>query len=83
MQIELKLFASLATYLPSGVKGNVTEVEVADGATPYQIIDQFKIPREEAFLVMVNGVFVTPEDRDIQNLQESDTLALWPPVAGG
>jgi sulfur-carrier protein len=31
----------------------------------------------------VNGVYVEPAQRRSRTLQEGDTLAIWPPIAGG
>lgn len=83
MQIELKLFASLSQYLPPGARYNVAQVQVDSGATPHQVMDRFLIPREQAHLVIVNGIFVHPAERDTLSLVNGDALALWPPVAGG
>ncbi len=83
MKIILKLFASLDHYLPKGTQGNVIELEVGTSATPNQIIDQHKIPRQQAHLVTRNGIYVPPEARDELVLEPDDELAIWPPVAGG
>jgi hypothetical protein len=34
-------------------------------------------------LVLINGVYVPPEERGTRMLAEGDTLAIWPPIAGG
>jgi sulfur carrier protein ThiS len=34
-------------------------------------------------LVLVNGAFVPREERATTVLHEGDTLAVWPPIAGG
>ena len=83
MHIRLKLFANLSAYLPPGARHNTAEVEVTPGTTPHQVMDLYRIPRGQAHLVIVNGVFVAPEQRDSRSLNEGDALALWPPVAGG
>ncbi len=83
MHIQLKLFATLSQYLPSGARRNVADVEVPDGATPHQIMDLFGVPRDQAHLVVLNGTYVLPHQRDGLSLTTGDSLALWPPVAGG
>lgn len=83
MKITLKLFASLSQFLPAGAEGNIIEVEVADAATPNQVIAQFQVPMEKVHLVLCNGAYVEVEQRDQHMLQANDELALWPPVAGG
>ena len=83
MKITFKLFAGLSTYLPSAATRNSTEIDVQPGETVHQVIDRFNVPREEALLVMVNGIYISPEQRDLSEIRAGDTLAIWPPVAGG
>ncbi len=84
MRITLKLYASLGELLPPGAHENAARVEVANSATLNEIIDQYRVPRELAHLVLINGFFACEEDRDKPGrLREGDTLAIWPPVAGG
>ncbi|MBE9526944.1 MAG: MoaD/ThiS family protein [Proteobacteria bacterium] len=83
MNITLKCFASLKRHLPNHAKANQAPVEINENMSVHQAIDYFKIDREEAYLVILNGVFVCPPDRDSTMLKENDTLALWPEVAGG
>ena len=83
MKITLKLFASLADYLPPGACHNQAQVEVPDGATPAVVLAQFKVPPQLAHLVMINGVYVSPEEREIRRLEPEQQFAVFPPVAGG
>jgi len=83
MNITLKCFASLSRHLPAHAKANAAQVDINKNLSVHQVIDFFKIDREEAYLVILNGVFVCPPDRDSTILSENDTLALWPEVAGG
>lgn len=83
MRITLKMYASLTDYLPDESEGNAVTIEVADDTTPHQVIDNHGVPRDEAHLVLKNGTYVEPADRDRPCLEEGDVLALWPPVAGG
>lgn len=84
MKIKFKLFATLQDLLPAGAVKNAVDIEVADDASLNDIIDRYKVPRELAHLVLVNGVFYCDTDRDDrQVLKENDVLAIWPPVAGG
>jgi len=84
MKITFKLFATLQDLLPAGAVKNAIEIEVADDASLNDIIDRYKVPRELAHLVLVNGIFYCDADRDDkQVLKENDVLAIWPPVAGG
>ena len=69
--------------MPAHAKANAASVEIDENMSVHQVIDFFKIDREEAYLVILNGVFICPPDRDSTILVENDTLALWPEVAGG
>ncbi len=84
MKITFKLYATLGDLLPPHAKRNIAEIEVDDDVTLHSIIDQYRVPRELAHLVLINGVFVCDADRDESGLlKEGDVLAIWPPVAGG
>ncbi len=83
MKVTLKLYAILSDYLPGDASEHATRVEISGSTTPYDLIDRYKVPREQAHLVLLNGVYVEPADRDKPGLNDGDTLAIWPPVAGG
>lgn len=83
MKITLKLYATLGELLPSNACANSLRVEVPDIATPHQVIDLYKVPREKVHLVLLNGTYIGLEDRDKPLIKENDALAVWPPVAGG
>ena len=84
MKIKFKLFATLQDLLPAGAVKNIVEIEVAEDVSLNDIIDEYRVPRELAHLVLVNGIFHCETDRDQRGvLKEDDVLAIWPPVAGG
>ena len=82
MQVTLKLFATLMPYLPSGAVKNAVSLEIPSDTSINQLIGQYNVPAPMVHLVLLNGLFVNEEDRD-QALKQGDTLAIWPPVAGG
>ncbi len=82
MQVTFKLFATLMPYLPEGAKKNAVQLSIEPGTTIYQLLDRYKLPRDEIHLVLLNGKFQVEQDRE-NALSEGDTLAIWPPVAGG
>ncbi len=82
MKVKFKLFATLMHYLPKEAEGHELDMEVDETTTAFDIIDQFGISRCEAYLVLVNGVYLHENERE-QPLKDGDTLAVWPPVAGG
>ena len=83
MQLKFKLYAGLSKYLPSAAEDNTFQLEISDETTANNIIDKFNVPRDMAHLVLLNGVYLKPEERDQPVFNDGDTLAIWPPVAGG
>ncbi len=87
MRIRVKLYASLGKYLPEGTAegptGNEADMDVAAGTRVSDVTNQLGMPSELCHLVLVNGVFISPGERDGHELYEDDHLAVWPPVAGG
>jgi sulfur carrier protein ThiS len=84
MNITFKLYASLAQHLPLEAAGsNAVQIDIAPQATIADIIAPFNLPMKLVHLVLINGVYVAPEDRASRTLKEGDVLAIWPPIAGG
>lgn len=82
MKITIKLFSNLMEYLPTTAKGNSIELTVSDIQTPNQLLERYKVPREEAQMMMCNGVFLPVEERG-KPLREGDVLSIWPTIQGG
>lgn len=80
MHIEVKLFATLRKNLPPGSSGSKAQMALDSRATLQSLIDQLKIPAELAQMVLVNGEQTREFDRQ---LQDGDTVSIFPPVAGG
>ena len=83
MQITVKLYAMLSDYLPPEAVRHVSRLEVAEAATVGTVIEQLCLPPELVHLVMLNGVQVPPSQQSSAALRDADSLAIWPPVAGG
>ena len=84
MRITFKLFATLQDYLPpEGKKTNALTLELQEGTTVAQVVERFSLPLKLVHLVLIDGNFVPPAERDGRALREGETLAIWPPVAGG
>jgi thiamine biosynthesis protein ThiS len=82
-QVTVKLFASLADYLPPDAKENAASLDFTEEVTIADLLERLKVPKERCHLVLVNGIFVPPSQRQAKALSDGDTLAVWPPVAGG
>src|SRR5512146_9341 len=84
MRITLKLYATLTDYLPvEARRNNLTHLDVGDDATIASIIAPLNIPPGLVHLVLVNGLYVPPQERASRTFANGDELAMWPPIAGG
>jgi len=79
VRVEVRLFATLARYLPDDHAAGAARLEVADGSTVADVARVLGIPSELSRIVLVN-------DRDApdhQALAAGDVVTLFPPLAGG
>ena len=84
MQVTLKLFASLADYLPTEARRtHRLPLDLPAGTTIAEVITRQNLPAKLCHLVLVNGVYVAPAERATRTLRQDDELAIWPPIAGG
>ena len=83
MKITFKLFATLSDYLPAGAVRNEVVLDRPDGHTVSSLINEHHLPEKLVHLVLVNGHFIDQSSRQTHALKDGDTLAIWPPIAGG
>ena len=83
MRVQLELYASLMKHLPPEAVRHLVAVEVDPGTTAHALLERYRVPFEQAHLVLRNGVFLHLEERDQTSLEVGDVIAVWPPVAGG
>lgn len=81
--VTIKLFSSLARFLPPGAEDNQARLEMPDGTTVGAVIRHLRLPGEHCHLVLLNGSYVPPGLRDSTVAGDGDAVAVWPPVAGG
>ncbi len=82
--IDVKLFASLTDYLPAAArKGQTLSMQIDGPAAVEDVIRLMNLPDDMVHLVLLNGVYVEPAARGSTHLTEGDSVAIWPPVAGG
>ena len=74
MELEIKLFASLRKFNPE-----LEKIEVDEGITIGELFDQAGIPPSEVAIILVNGRHATLD----QPLLGEETVAVFPPIAGG
>lgn len=88
MRITFKLYAMLADHLPQEVDGhrrdgNRIELDLPDETTIQDLVERFRLPAQLVHLVLVDGHFIHRDLRATRTLKDGETLAIWPPVAGG
>lgn len=83
MRVTLKLFATLSEHLPPGAVRNAIDCDVGDGSTVRDVLDSYAVPLAKCHLILINGVYVAPAVSGAKRLVAGDTVAVWPPVAGG
>lgn len=79
MIISVKLFTSLADYVPGVKSGEPFEVKVKNGTTLADLINQLKLPIKEAKLLFANGLVKSPD----YLLKNNDEVGIFPPIGGG
>jgi len=72
--IEVRLYASLKGYRPSASEGNVVTVDVPDGISLGELMEEMELNPVEVKSVVVNGVDSNFE----QVLFDGDRVALYP-----
>ena len=77
--VQVKLFATLRRYHPHLKLGQAMPVELPDGATVGQMIEQLGLSTDEVKLIFVNNRVRKPD----HPLADGDGIGLFPPVGGG
>lgn len=79
MRVQVRLFATLAAFLPPDGRDGAAELEIPDGSTVTEITRRLRIPPDLARVVLVNGRDVGTE----APLSARDVVTIFPPLAGG
>jgi molybdopterin converting factor small subunit len=79
VEVQVRLFANLADYLPPGARGGTARVHVPEGATLADLLGRLRVPSDIPRLLFVNGRDAAPGDR----LQAGDVVSVLPPLSGG
>jgi molybdopterin converting factor small subunit len=79
MKLEVALFATLSQYLPPGAQNRRAVIEVKDGATVREVLNQLGVPAEFPNILLVNG----RQAQENTVLKDGETLSVFPPLAGG
>jgi molybdopterin converting factor small subunit len=79
VRVEVRLFATLAAFLPPHGRDGVAEFEIPEGGTVADVTRYLGLPSDLARVVLVNGRDAGSESP----LAPSDVVTIFPPLAGG
>ncbi len=79
MRVEVRLFATLAAFLPPDGRDGAAELEIPEGSTVADVTRRLGIPPDLARVVLVNGRDMGAE----APLAGRDVVIIFPPLAGG
>lgn len=79
MTVEVRLFATLARFLPPGSRDGSAVLDVPDGATIDAVLRCLGIPPGLDRVLLLNGSEADPE----QPVRTGDVIDVFPPLAGG
>ncbi|NIQ92344.1 MAG: MoaD/ThiS family protein [Deltaproteobacteria bacterium] len=74
MELDIKLFASLRKFNPL-----LDKINLDDGTTVLELLERAGIPPSEVAIVLVDGRHAKLD----QLLHDGETVAVFPPIAGG
>jgi molybdopterin converting factor small subunit len=84
MQIKLKLFMRFKEYLPESGENGITQHEIAEKSTFKDLLNDIGMPIEEDKIIVINGIsHKQGEEANALQLKNNDTVAIFPPIAGG
>ena len=75
ISITVKLFADLQEFGPAE-----SIIDVPEGSTINYVMSKYKIPKEKKIIMLVNRL---PRYDKNFVLNNNDTIAIFPPLAGG
>ena len=81
VNVEVRLFNTISRY--AGKDGFIKQLSLPAGSDINDILAEYNIPKNEVFLIFVNGRDITPELNTVRTtyvLEENDVVALSGPV---
>jgi len=79
MRVKVKLFTTLAHYVPDVKPGEPFEFDLQNGTTLSDLMNQLNLPERETKVIFINGRM---QPLDYQ-LQDNDEVGIFPPIGGG
>jgi sulfur carrier protein ThiS len=75
LQIKLKLYATLQTFMPAAGE----DYPISPGMTVQDLLHQLNMPEEKAKLIFIDGMKAEPSSK----LKGGERVGIFPPVGGG
>jgi sulfur carrier protein ThiS len=83
MNIKLRLYATLRSYLPPDSEGSQVSLDLPEGATIPEALAVLDVPIGLAHIVLINNRHVLRGDITTRRLLDQDELAVFPAIGGG
>ena len=83
MRITVRTGGLLDKYLPPGSEDHMAELDLPDGLTPADVMQNLGLPADQSYLVVLNGVSIPKAERAERQLADDDELEILPPLRGG
>ncbi len=84
MQVELKLFMKFKDYTPETGANGKAKIEIPDGSTFEDLLVFLNMPVEMDKIIVINGISHKQGSKvNMQQLNDRDVVAIFPPIAGG
>jgi sulfur-carrier protein len=77
--VEVRLFATLAVFLPPASRNGAVILDVPEGSTVRDVVRRLGIPADFERVTLVNGRDAALDD----GLRGGDILTIFPPLSGG
>jgi len=79
LEVEVRVFSGLESYIPGTTFGQIIPVSITEGLTGRELLKKLNIPEDKVFTFLVNGVHKNFE----VSLNDGDRVSLFPAVGGG
>jgi sulfur-carrier protein len=79
VRVEVRLFATLARYLPESSQTDYAFLDIPEGSTVADVASALGIPSALSRITLVNDA----EADDGHRLSAGDVVTFFPPLAGG
>jgi len=79
MKIEIRLFASLARFMPDKSIKKPHTMEIQQGTAIIDVFKSMEVPEDAVKLIFLNGIHATSD----RVLKDGDKLGVFPPLGGG